>query len=59
MIGDYITKPLQKTLFRKSKDQIMGVVPVQDPGPDKTKLSKNEKKIATKITILKKQIMRV
>ena len=37
MIGDYMTKPLQGALFRKFRDQIMGVVPAQDPGPGKTK----------------------
>jgi hypothetical protein len=36
MIGDYATKPLQGALFRKFRDQIMGVVPAQDPGPGKT-----------------------
>jgi hypothetical protein len=29
MIGDYATKPLQGALFRKNKDQIMGVTPAQ------------------------------
>jgi hypothetical protein len=37
MIGDFMTKPLQGALFRKFKDQILGVVPAQDPGPGKTK----------------------
>jgi hypothetical protein len=36
MIGDYATKPLQGALFRKFRDQIMGVTPAQDPGPVKT-----------------------
>jgi hypothetical protein len=36
MIGDYATKPLQGALFRKFRDQIMGVTPAQDPGPGKT-----------------------
>ena len=36
MIGDYATKPLQGALFRKFRDQIMGVVPVKDPEPEKT-----------------------
>ena len=35
MIGDYATKPLQGALFRKFRDQIMGVVPVNKPGPGK------------------------
>ncbi len=37
MIGDYMTKPTQGALFRKFPDQIMGVVPAQDPGPGKVK----------------------
>ena len=37
MIGDYANKPLQGALFRKSRDQIMGVVPVQGPGLSKPK----------------------
>jgi hypothetical protein len=36
MIADYATKSLQGALFRKFRDQIMGVVPAQDPGPGKT-----------------------
>jgi hypothetical protein len=35
MIGDYATNPLQGALFRKFRDQIMGVIPAQDPGPGK------------------------
>jgi hypothetical protein len=35
MIGDYATKPLQGALFRKFRDQIMGVTPERDPGPGK------------------------
>jgi hypothetical protein len=35
MIGYFMTKPLQGALFRKFRDQIMGVVPAQDPGPGK------------------------
>jgi hypothetical protein len=35
MIGDYATKPLQGALFRKFRDQIMGVTPARDPGPGK------------------------
>jgi hypothetical protein len=30
-----MTKPLQGDLFRKFRDQIMGVVPAQDPGSGK------------------------
>jgi hypothetical protein len=36
IIGDYATKPLQGALFRKFRDQIMGVTPAPDPGPGKT-----------------------
>jgi hypothetical protein len=36
MIGDFATKPLQGALFRKFRDQIMGVTPARDPGPGKT-----------------------
>jgi hypothetical protein len=36
MIGDFATKPLQGALFRKFRDQIMGVSPARDPGPGKT-----------------------
>ena len=28
-----MTKPLQGSTFKKFRDQIMGVVPAQDPGP--------------------------
>ena len=37
MIADYATKPLQGALFRKFRDQIMGVIPAKDPGPGKAK----------------------
>ena len=37
MIGDFMTKPLQGALFRKFRDQIMGVIPARDPGPGKPK----------------------
>ena len=30
-----MTKPLQGAMFRKFRDQIMGVIPEQDPGPGK------------------------
>jgi hypothetical protein len=49
MIGDFTT--LQGALFRKFRDQIMGVTPARDPGPGKTdsnvgkiKTSKNKHK---------------
>jgi hypothetical protein len=38
MIGDYATKSLQGALFRKVRDQIMGVTLAQDPGPVKTNI---------------------
>ena len=31
MIGSYMTKPLQGAMFRKFRDQIMGVIPAADP----------------------------
>jgi hypothetical protein len=36
MIGDYTTKPLKGALFRKFRDQIMGVTPARVMGPGKT-----------------------
>jgi hypothetical protein len=36
MIGDYVIKPLQGALFRKFRDQIMGVTPARDPAQGKT-----------------------
>jgi hypothetical protein len=36
LIGYYATKPLQGALFRKFRDQIMGVTPTRDSGPGKT-----------------------
>jgi hypothetical protein len=41
MIGDFGTKPVQGALFKKFRDQIMGVIPAQDPGPGKA--SKSDK----------------
>jgi hypothetical protein len=43
MIADYATKPLQGALFRKFRDQIMGVVPAEDPGPGKVAKDKPSK----------------
>ena len=40
MIGDFMTKPLQGSLFRKFRDQIMGVIPAQDTGPGKSQPGK-------------------
>ena len=37
MIGNFATKPLQGALFRKFRDQIMGVMPAMDPGLGKSK----------------------
>jgi hypothetical protein len=42
MIGDFMTKPLQGALFQNFRDQIMGVVPAQDPGPGKAILKIDE-----------------
>lgn len=37
MIGDFMTKPTQGALFKTFRDQIMGIIPAQDPGPGKPK----------------------
>jgi hypothetical protein len=42
MIRDFMTKPPQGALFQKSRDQIMGVVPAQDPGTGKAKMKIDE-----------------
>jgi hypothetical protein len=47
MIGDFMTKPLQGALFWKFRDQIMGVVPAQDPGRGKAKTKIDESNIHT------------
>jgi hypothetical protein len=59
MIGDFTTKPLQGYLFRKFRDQIMGVTPARDPGPGKTdsnvgkiKTSKNKPKKSKSIRLV-------
>jgi hypothetical protein len=56
MIGDYATKPLQGALFRKFRDQIMGVVPVRDPVPGKTDggVGKAEINKKTSVVLLRK-----
>ena len=41
MIGDYMTKPNQGSLFTKFRDQIMGVIPAKNPGPGKAKKEKS------------------
>jgi hypothetical protein len=43
VIGDFMTKALQGALFKKFRDQIMGVVPVQMPGPGKVVAAKKKK----------------
>jgi hypothetical protein len=42
MIGDFMTKPPQGALFWNFRDEIMGVVPAQDPGPGKAKTKIDE-----------------
>jgi hypothetical protein len=42
MIGDFMTKPTQGALFKKFRDQIMGVIEAQDPGPGKVKVAKSK-----------------
>ena len=37
MVADYATKPLQGALFKKFRDQIMGVVPMTNSGATKAK----------------------
>ena len=37
MTGNFMTKPLQGALFCKFRGHIVGVVPMQDPGPGKIK----------------------
>jgi len=37
MTGDFMTKPNQGALFKKFRDQLMGVVKAEDPGPGKLK----------------------
>ena len=40
MIRDFMTKPLQGAMFRKFRDQIIGVILAQDPGPGKSQPGK-------------------
>ena len=54
MIGDFMTKPLQGALFKKFRDQIMGVIPAQEPGPGKAKPISGEKD--SKIMIQTKKV---
>ena len=43
MIADYATKPLQGSLFKKFRDQIMGVISTIGPGPGKKAVNKEGK----------------
>jgi hypothetical protein len=56
MIGDFMTKPLQGALFPKFRDQIMGVVPAQDPGPGKAKTKIDELNTHTDKTMKGKEL---
>ena len=38
MIGDYMTKSLQGDTFRNFRDQIVGFIPAEYPGPVKVKV---------------------
>ena len=38
IIGDYMTKPPQVAMFRKFRDQIMGVISATDPVPSEFKV---------------------
>jgi hypothetical protein len=55
MIGDFMTKPLQGALFKKFRDQIMGVVPAQEPGPGKAKPSSGKQDSKVMIQMKKKR----
>ena len=43
MICDYTTKTLQDAMFRKFRDQIMGVIPDAYPGLGKVKVEQLRK----------------
>ena len=43
MIADYTTTPLQGYVFKKFRDQIMGVIPTIGPGPGKKAVNKKGK----------------
>ena len=43
MVGEYMTKPLQGDMFRKFRDQIMGLIPAADSGPGKVKVERISK----------------
>jgi hypothetical protein len=53
-IGDFMTKPLQGALLQKFRDQIMGVVPAQDPGPGKAKMKIDKSSAHSKVEPMKK-----
>ena len=40
MIADYATKPLQGSLFKKFRDEIMGIILTKGPGPGKKAVNK-------------------
>ena len=50
MTGDFMTKPLQGALFCKFRDHVVGVAPMQDPGPGKVA----EPKVIKKKKLIKK-----
>ena len=43
MIADYVTKPLQGSLFKNFREQIMGVIRTIGQGPGKKYVNKKEK----------------
>ncbi len=58
MTGDFLTKPLQGALFRRFRDQIMGVVEQPDPGPGKPKKDVQPKVSSAKDKKVAKQLKR-
>jgi hypothetical protein len=52
IIVEYATKPLQGALFRKFRDQIMGVVPARDPGPGNTDVGVGKSEINKKRSLV-------
>ena len=53
MTGDFFTKPTQGALFRKFRDQIMGVVKQPDPGPGKPKKGIHKIESKSKVKVAK------
>ena len=43
-IGDFMTKPLQGSLFRKFRDAVMGVIPISMMKPEKQEKQKKQKR---------------